>query len=93
MSNLPYFHSTPMPFGKHKGKRMDEVPKDYKLWLCQNPEGSEKYPSLPNLKEEHPWLLHYLQTHQFQWLWEDSGGDDTFYEEHNDLDDDWGDRD
>jgi uncharacterized protein (DUF3820 family) len=33
--------SDPMPFGKHKGERMEDVPASYLLWLhndgCQNP--------------------------------------------------------
>ncbi|MEO5915582.1 MAG: DUF3820 family protein [Luteolibacter sp.] len=32
----------PMPFGKHKGKRMEDVPANYLLWLhsegCSNPD-------------------------------------------------------
>lgn len=27
---------TPMPFGKHKGKPMEEVPASYLLWLRDN---------------------------------------------------------
>ena len=25
-----------MPYGKYKGKRLDEVPTDYLLWLAEN---------------------------------------------------------
>ena len=43
MTNTSYqiFDHTPMPFGRHKGKRMDEVPAKYLLWVfnegCTHP--------------------------------------------------------
>ena len=32
----PLQDSDPMPFGKHKGKRLDQVPVRYLLWLWKN---------------------------------------------------------
>lgn len=34
-----------MPFGKHKGKKLGEVPDSYWLWFLQQ-EWSSKYPEL-----------------------------------------------
>ena len=37
--------STPMPFGKYKGRKMEDVPADYLLWLrdqkCRDQQVSE----------------------------------------------------
>ena len=33
---------SPMPFGKHKGKDMDEVPAGYLLWLYDELQGDSK---------------------------------------------------
>lgn len=32
---------TPMPFGKHKGKKMEDVPASYLLWLRDQGTGGE----------------------------------------------------
>lgn len=38
---------SPMPFGKHKGKKLANVPADYLLWIY----GSGILPSFKNLEE------------------------------------------
>jgi hypothetical protein len=49
--------STIMPFGKHKGKRLDEVPADYLLWLADQPEVKYKYPTIfVYIDSRRPWL-------------------------------------
>ena len=37
---------SPMPFGKYKGKPMEEVPDGYLLWLLEQEWLEEKYPSV-----------------------------------------------
>lgn len=37
---------TPMPFGKHKGVPLDQVPKTYLTWLFDQDGAEEKYPDL-----------------------------------------------
>jgi len=52
----------PMPFGKHKGERMEDVPASYLHWLWTQNEGDAKGSSvmeyikrnLPALKKELP---------------------------------------
>lgn len=38
-----YSDETPMPFGKHRGLRMQDVPAEYLLWLLDenSPRGAE----------------------------------------------------
>jgi uncharacterized protein (DUF3820 family) len=31
-----YTDSTPLPFGRHKGKAMQEVPAEYLVWCLEN---------------------------------------------------------
>lgn len=54
--------SSPMPFGKFKGKQMQDVPADYLFWLWTNgKERDQRCPvasyirrNLDVLKKEHP---------------------------------------
>jgi len=41
-----YTTNTPMPFGRHKGKKMRHVPIPYLLWLIEQPFVRKSYPSL-----------------------------------------------
>lgn len=43
---------TPMPFGKHKGTLMRDVPANYLLWLADQPDFGEKNPNLLKYVEE-----------------------------------------
>lgn len=50
---------SPMPFGKHKGQLMQDVPASYLFWLwtegCNNPQVKQYIESnLPALKKELP---------------------------------------
>lgn len=38
--------TTPMPFGKHKGKPLEEVPAKYLLWLYEQDNFPTNYPEL-----------------------------------------------
>lgn len=60
----PLFDDSPMPFGKHKGKPMKDVPVNYLhyLWesgLCKEDKPVANYirKSLPALKKENPDLI------------------------------------
>ena len=44
-----YTDTTPMPFGKHKGKELQEVPASYLLWLYEE-KGFKKSERHQNLK-------------------------------------------
>ena len=35
-----------MPFGKHKGKKMKDVPARYLLWIYDQPWSLQKYPQV-----------------------------------------------
>jgi hypothetical protein len=37
---MPLTDDSPMPFGKHKDKKMMDVPADYLLWLLEQYESS-----------------------------------------------------
>lgn len=66
-TNCPACNFNPwkLPFGKHRGSRIDECPKDYLRWLCDN---GYAYVVLQELwchgkhrPEEHPdFILHKL---------------------------------
>lgn len=45
---------TPMPFGKHKGKKMKHVPADYLLWMWDNG---------PELHKQNGGLADYVREH------------------------------
>lgn len=34
--------ASPMPYGKHKGRPMEDIPADYLLWLVDNSRASPK---------------------------------------------------
>ena len=36
MATKPLTDDCPMPWGKHKGKRMEDVPAKYLVWLWEN---------------------------------------------------------
>jgi Putative quorum-sensing-regulated virulence factor len=38
--------SDEMPFGKHKGEKLGDVPASYLLWLADQPDVKRKYPEL-----------------------------------------------
>lgn len=38
----PYIDTTEMPFGKHQGKRLIDVPSAYLIWWYGQPEGAYK---------------------------------------------------
>lgn len=46
---------TPMPFGKHKGRRLEDVPANYLLWLGSNLEPTDQTRTA---------LLHYIVENQ-----------------------------
>jgi len=64
MHQKPLTDIDPMPFGKHKGKPMQEVPADYLHYLWMNGLNKEDKPvanyikqSLHALQEENPDLI------------------------------------
>lgn len=40
--DTPLRDDSPMPWGKHEGKRMIDVPADYLLWLYDNNKAGKK---------------------------------------------------
>lgn len=68
---ITYTDKTPMPWGQHKGKAMEDVPSDYLLWLLRQP-----------WIRDWPDIHAYLVANQAALLMEegeeDSGGTDGF---------------
>lgn len=50
MKQEPYDDDTPMPFGIHKGKRLENVPAAYLLWLYRDKEGVFSGPTVEKLR-------------------------------------------
>ena len=48
---------TPMPFGKHKGAPLKDVPADYLLWLADQDGFAERNPELSAYVEKNRALL------------------------------------
>lgn len=38
---LKFTDQTPMPFGKHKGQKLEDVPASYLLWCSENVEPTD----------------------------------------------------
>jgi uncharacterized protein (DUF3820 family) len=49
--------SSPMPFGKHRGKRMEDVPASYLLWLWDDGHWQQPGPLHEYIKESFAALM------------------------------------
>lgn len=57
---------SPMPFGKHKGEAMEDVPASYFRWLWNNGNKYEKTPVADYIREN----LSVLQSEDSDGIWD-----------------------
>jgi uncharacterized protein (DUF3820 family) len=49
---MAWTDESPMPFGKHKGKKLSEVPASYLLWCYDQPGMNNNWPQLLSYIED-----------------------------------------
>lgn len=68
--NRNYKDSTKMPFGKHQGLKMKEVPSDYLIWMSEQPWLKESWPKLYKYVQKH---LKQMKEQEEKSFWAEKG--------------------